>query len=55
MQPGMQFELKIPGQEGSFAHHGIIYCIREGGKVKVITLYGDPTPLVAMAIKGQMG
>jgi hypothetical protein len=47
--------LKIPGQEGSFEQHGLIYCIREGGKVKVITLYEDLTPFVAMAIKGQMG
>jgi hypothetical protein len=33
---------------------GIIYCAREGGKAGQFTLYEDPTPFVAMAMKGQV-
>jgi hypothetical protein len=33
---------------------GIMYCVQEGGKFKVMTLYEDPTPFVAMATKGQL-
>lgn len=51
-----EFEFKAPGQESfSFPGGGILYCQREDGKVKLMTAYEDPTPFVAMAMKGQMG
>jgi hypothetical protein len=48
------FDLKIPGQECEMEGNGIMYCVREGGKFKIMTAYEDPTPFVAMAMKGQM-
>lgn len=50
-----EFEMKIPGREGTMEGNGIMYCVREGGKFEIMTLYEDPTPFVEMAMQGQMG
>jgi hypothetical protein len=45
----------IPGQEGIVGWGGILHCVLQGEKVKVWTMYEDPTPFVEMAMKGQFG
>ena len=47
-----EYEMKVPGLEGGMEGSGIMYCVREGGKFQVLTAYEDPTPFVAMAMKG---
>ncbi|KUJ18515.1 uncharacterized protein LY89DRAFT_683475 [Mollisia scopiformis] len=50
-----EFQMKIPGQEGTMEGNGILRVVLKDGKVAVWTFFEDPTPFVAMAMKGQMG
>ena len=51
------FEVNMPGSEGlgTMEMGGIMYCVVEGGKLKIYTTFEDPTMFVVMAMKGLMG
>jgi hypothetical protein len=51
------FEVNMPGSEGlgTMEVDGIMYCVVEGGKLKVFTTFENPTMFVVMAMKGLMG